>query len=90
LQWQSPPTARDHCPGQCVYEWEQSFEDVTVVIRPPEGVTAKHLAISIQSNKVTVGIKGEKPFIDCETCQTVDSSTSTWTLSTMSLMPSLR
>ena len=64
-----------------MYEWEQSFEDVTVLIRPPEGVTAKHLAVSIQSNKVSVGIKGEKPFIDCETFQTVDSSTSTWTLS---------
>eukprot|EP00937_MAST-01D_sp_MAST-1D-sp2_P003617 g3617.t1 len=50
--------------GRTVYEWEQSMEEVLVYIAPPPGVTAKQLDCKITARHLTVGIKGNPPFLD--------------------------
>ena len=63
-----------------MYQWEQSLEDVTVTIRPPTGVGAAHLDVKIAAGAVSVGLKGNPPFLSAEPFATIDSTLSTWTL----------
>jgi hypothetical protein len=51
-----------------------------IYIRPPRGVTKQHLEITIATNRVSVGLKGEAPFIDEATGGAVKVSESFWTL----------
>lgn len=64
-----------------VYEWDQNIDDVNIFIDPPPvfkpdvrrqmkaqlppGQTLPELDIKIEPNKLTVGIKGNPPFL-CE------------------------
>lgn len=66
--------------GQTVYEWEQSLEDVNMYLRPPPYTLPKYLAqnkqaygenfvtakfeIVIKADWLTIGVKGQKPFIN--------------------------
>lgn len=50
--------------GRVVYEWEQTLEEVHVYIRPPPGVTAKMIECKIAKARLTVGLKGNPPFLD--------------------------
>lgn len=50
--------------GQTVYEWEQNLNDVLVYIRPPPGIKASMLACKIDSGHISLGIKGNPPFIN--------------------------
>lgn len=64
--------------GREIYEWEQSLEEVNIYIRPPPGVTAKHIACSIGANHMTLGIRGNPPFLDEDTGGLVRSDESYW------------
>mmetsp|Transcript_25745 Transcript_25745/g.66597 ORF Transcript_25745/g.66597 Transcript_25745/m.66597 type:complete len:157 (-) Transcript_25745:277-747(-) len=66
--------------GQVIYEWEQTLEEIHCYIKPPEGITARHLDITIASRHLRVGIKGNPPFIDDDFCELVNSEDSLWTL----------
>lgn len=51
--------------GAIVYEWVQDLDDIVVFIKcPSPNTTKKDLAISIQSNRITLGLKGNPPFLD--------------------------
>ena len=50
--------------GQTVYEWQQSFGGVEIFIRVPQGVRAKQLEVVITGSHLTVGIKGNPPYLD--------------------------
>ena len=50
--------------GRTIYEWEQSLEDVHMYIQPPPGVTAKMIDCKILPSRLTLGIKGNPPFIN--------------------------
>jgi hypothetical protein len=50
--------------GRTIYEWEQDIEQVDMWITPPPGVTAKMIACNITDRHLTLGIKGNPPFID--------------------------
>lgn len=50
--------------GRKIYEWEQSLEEVQVFIEVPPGVTAKMLAVKMTAKQLTIGLKGNPPFID--------------------------
>ena len=65
--------------GRPIYEWDQTVDEVNVYITPPEGVTGKSLAVSIASDRVSVGIKGNPPYLDCALTDRVVPSESTWT-----------
>jgi hypothetical protein len=47
-----------------VYEWEQSLDDVIVYVRPPPGVRAADIDCSITSTRVSLGLKGNPPFLN--------------------------
>jgi hypothetical protein len=49
-------------------------------IEVPPGVRAKHLDVRIGSSQLTLGIKGNPPFIDEPFHLIVNTSESTWTL----------
>jgi hypothetical protein len=51
-----------------VYEWEQSLEEVNIFIKPPPGVTARLLDVNITVNHLSVGIKGNPPYINVRSC----------------------
>lgn len=50
--------------GRVIYEWDQTLTEVNLYIQVPEGVRAKNLAIDIKAGHLTVGIKGNPPYID--------------------------
>lgn len=66
--------------GQKVYEWDQALEEVNVYLAPPRYALPKYLAqnkaqfgesfvtakfdIVIRPDRLTIGLKGQKPFID--------------------------
>jgi len=49
--------------GRTIYEWEQTLEELHVYIRPPPGVTAKMVSCTIRPGEMTLGIKGNPPFL---------------------------
>ena len=66
--------------GRKIYEWEQSLEEVHCYIEPPPGVTAKMIDCKIEAAHITLGLKGNPPFIDEPFTHNINSSESTWTL----------
>lgn len=50
--------------GQVVYEWDQTVEDVNVYVQTPPGLKASMMRVDIQSKKLSIGVKGEKPYLD--------------------------
>jgi len=68
-----------HFQGRLIYEWEQGLEDLSMYVTPPQGVTAKMIECKIGNTKLTLGLKGTKPFIDEDFFLPVKSSESFWT-----------
>jgi hypothetical protein len=66
--------------GRTIYEWDQSLDEMNMWIRPPPGVTAKHLAIDIKHQHISVGIKGNPPFLNEDTGGEVIVAESFWSL----------
>jgi len=66
--------------GKTIYEWDQTLEEVNIYIIPPEGVRAKHIECIITSSKLTVGLKGNPPFLNQEFERPVKVKDSFWTL----------
>ena len=50
--------------GRVIYEWDQTLTEVNIYITVPAGVRAKDLTVDIQSQHLTVGIKGNPPYLD--------------------------
>ena len=65
--------------GRTIYEWYQSLEEVHVFISPPPGVTSKMIDCKIMSTQLTIGIKGNPPFIDEPFAEFVNAAESYWT-----------
>ena len=66
--------------GRVVYEWEQTIEEVCLFVQVPAGVRARDLGVSIAAREVSVGIRGNPPYLQHALhapCVTADS---TWTL----------
>lgn len=62
--WRNFDSAFPFYPGQKIYEWDQSLDEVNVYIDLPSGVKAKQLACDILPNHLRVGIKGNPPYLD--------------------------
>lgn len=54
--------------GRVIYEWDQTLTEVNIYITVPSGVRAKDLAVNIQSQHLSVGIKGNPPYLDVSRC----------------------
>ncbi len=50
--------------GRAIYEWEQDLDEVHIFIKPPAGVKAKDISCSIKSRHLTLGLKGNPPFMN--------------------------
>ncbi len=60
--------------GRTVYEWEQSLDDVNIYIAAPPGVRSHNIACKIMYCRVTLGVKGNPPFIDVGLSVRIDGS----------------
>lgn len=63
------------------YKWEQTLEDVTVLLIVPAGTPAKMLNIKYTKTHLTVGIKGQDPIIDGDLSEEIKPGDSQWTIS---------
>lgn len=66
--------------GQTVYEWEQSMEEVLIYIVPPPGAKARDIECKITVTHLTLGMKGNPPFLNHDTGGPVVIDESMWTL----------
>ena len=66
--------------GRKIYEWDQSLQDINMYVETPPGVRAKHLDVKITPSQLTIGLKGNPPFINEPFHYIIDASESTWTL----------
>eukprot|EP01114_Cavostelium_apophysatum_P008168 TRINITY_DN2048_c0_g1_i1.p1 TRINITY_DN2048_c0_g1~~TRINITY_DN2048_c0_g1_i1.p1 ORF type:complete len:155 (-),score=20.10 TRINITY_DN2048_c0_g1_i1:42-506(-) len=66
--------------GQKVYEWDQTLEDVNIYIEPPPGTRAKNIDYILTSTNLTVGIKGNPPYLKHELGGQVKVKDSFWTM----------
>jgi hypothetical protein len=57
--------------GQTIYEWEQSLDEVHIYIRPPPGVLAHMIDCKITATQLTIGIKGNPPFLNVSAASTL-------------------
>eukprot|EP00455_Lapot_gusevi_P050052 TRINITY_DN7202_c0_g1_i2.p1 TRINITY_DN7202_c0_g1~~TRINITY_DN7202_c0_g1_i2.p1 ORF type:complete len:180 (+),score=22.44 TRINITY_DN7202_c0_g1_i2:71-541(+) len=66
--------------GRVIYEWEQTLDEVLIYIQTPDGVRGRDLDIKISPNHLSVGIKGNPPYLNEDLGGTADVSASLWTL----------
>eukprot|EP00026_Physarum_polycephalum_P017453 Phypoly_transcript_18681.p1 GENE.Phypoly_transcript_18681~~Phypoly_transcript_18681.p1 ORF type:complete len:156 (+),score=28.67 Phypoly_transcript_18681:53-520(+) len=66
--------------GRTIYEWDQTLEEVNIYIKPPEGVTAKMISCEITPQKLTIGLKGNPPFINEDFYAVIKKKESFWTV----------
>ena len=66
--------------GRLVYEWEQSLDEVLLVITPPSSLPARLLSVSIQPTHLSVGLKGNPAYLDEPLQRACVVSDSVWTL----------
>jgi CS domain len=64
--------------GREIYSWDQTLDDVNVYIKPPPGVKASHLDITIGATHLKIGLKGNPPFIDQDLSSSIIIKDSLW------------
>ena len=50
--------------GRTVYSWSQTLDDVTLVVADLPPVPASAFAVSIAATRLTLGLKGNPPYLD--------------------------
>lgn len=63
-----------------MYEWSQTLEDINLFLKPPPGVRAKDLEVTISTDRFSIGLKGNAPFLDEELASTINEDESLWTM----------
>jgi len=76
--------------GRTIYEWEQTLDDVSIYVVPPEGVQAKHISCEIQPRRLQLGLAGNPPFLDEETGGLVKADESYWMMADGELVITLQ
>ncbi|OAA54330.1 nuclear movement protein [Niveomyces insectorum RCEF 264] len=62
------------------YKWTQTIGDLDLTVSIPGNLKARDLVVDIQRTSLTVGIKGQEPFVKGDLPHAVRTSESTWTL----------
>jgi hypothetical protein len=52
------------CPGQKVFEWDQTLEEANIYISLPQNVPTKLFYCKIEPKHLEVGIKGSSPYLN--------------------------
>jgi len=66
--------------GRTIYEWDQTLDEINIYIKPPEGVTAKLINCVIESKHISIGIKGNPPYINDDLFSSVKHKESFWSI----------
>ncbi|KAG1676385.1 hypothetical protein FOA52_001180 [Chlamydomonas sp. UWO 241] len=77
-----------HC-GRTVYEWDQTLEEVNIYVDVPPGTSAKALFCDITTSRVSLGIKGNPPYLAHDLPGVCKQDESFWTLEDSTLHVSL-
>ena len=64
--------------GHVIYEWEQTIDEINVFVKSPPGVVAKRIECNIRPGSVTLGVKGEVPFLNGDFDAFIDKSQAVW------------
>ena len=64
--------------GRTVYEWEQSLEECRIYVTPPPGLKASFVDCKITATHLSLGIKGNPPFINEDLFEKVKQDESYW------------
>eukprot|EP00401_Gymnodinium_catenatum_P069015 CAMPEP_0117545418 /NCGR_PEP_ID=MMETSP0784-20121206/46083_1 /TAXON_ID=39447 /ORGANISM="" /LENGTH=175 /DNA_ID=CAMNT_0005342261 /DNA_START=44 /DNA_END=571 /DNA_ORIENTATION=+ len=64
--------------GRTIYEWEQTIDEAHIFIQPPPGVTKYDLDIKIRPRHLSVGLKGNPPFLNEEIFSLVETDACFW------------
>ena len=67
--------------GRAIYEWEQSLDELLIVVTLPPSLPARLLSVAIQAAHVAVGIRGNPPYLDEPLQHPIRASDSVWTVS---------
>lgn len=62
------------------YTWEQTLEDVTVIVKVPTGTTSKMVSCKIEKEHLLIGLKGETPIVDGDLSEPVIPGESMWNI----------
>lgn len=62
------------------YEWTQTLQELSVVVKVPEGSRSRDVVCDISKSKLRVGIKGQPLLVDGEMYNKVKVDDSFWTL----------
>ena len=65
--------------GRVVYEWDQTLEEVNMYVEVPPGVTAKVLAVRIDTDEVARH-QGQPPYLEHRLTERVKTEECYWTL----------
>lgn len=66
------------------FTWSQTITDVTINIPIPEGTSGKQIDWTISTNKLRIGIRGQKEaLLEGELCAPVKPHDCTWTVGTL-------
>ncbi|XP_072906113.1 nudC domain-containing protein 1 [Hemitrygon akajei] len=63
-----------------VYYWQQTDEDLTVIIQLQENTTKQNIEFQLSADHLNVGLKEQAVFIEGQLFSSVDHSESTWTI----------
>ena len=66
--------------SRLIYEWDQTFDEVRIYISVPPFTRASHLYILILPKLVTIGIKGNPPYLSHNLSHLILEDQSLWTL----------
>ena len=61
-----------------MYEWDQTLDEVNIYIQPPPGAGARDIECTITNDHVSVGLKGNPPYLSEDTPAIVMADESYW------------
>ncbi|KAM8884500.1 nudC domain-containing protein 1 isoform 1-T1 [Synchiropus picturatus] len=61
-----------------IYFWQQTTDDITMIVRMPEGVTKETVHFSLTRDDISIGVKGSDPFLEGQLFASVDPEASAW------------
>jgi hypothetical protein len=66
--------------GRLIYSWRQSRETVDVVVAAPPGARARDLRCDVSTMRLSLGVVGQRAYLEGSLCAPVKSEDCLWTL----------
>lgn len=65
---------------QLIYEWDQTIEEINIFIPLPPKLPSKSVTVTMKRKHITLGLKGNPPYLDGELGGTIKVDSSFWTI----------